>query len=111
MYRRRLGVRAAEHSAHTRYELAWGKRLRDVVVCAEVEADDAVRLLPARRQQYDRQRGAAADPATELEAVGAREHDVEDDEIRRLLLEQPAGRVAIVRLERVESLTLEVADH
>jgi hypothetical protein len=44
----RLG--AAEHAPDPCDQLAWGERLRDVVVGAELETDDPVGLLPASRQ-------------------------------------------------------------
>ena len=92
--------RAAQNRPHADRELARRERLRHVVVGAELEADDPVGLLAARRQQDHRQVGARADPAAELEPVDAGEHHVEHDERRRSLLEQLARGVAVARLER-----------
>ena len=103
------GRRAAQHRPHARGELARRERLRHVVVGAELEPDDAVGLLAARRQQDHRERRAGADPAAELEPVRSREHHVEHDEVGRLLLEQLARAVAVVGLERRVALALEVA--
>ena len=44
------GVGAAQHRAHARSELARRERLRHVVVGAELEPDDPVRLLAPRRE-------------------------------------------------------------
>ena len=52
---------------------------------------------------------ARADPAAELEAVRSGQHDVEHDEVGRLALDERAGVVAVVRLERRVPLALEVA--
>ena len=49
-----------QQRADTRRELAGRERLRDVVVRAELEADDPVGLLAARRQQDDREATSAS---------------------------------------------------
>ena len=74
-------------------DLARAERLGDVVVGAELEADDAVELLALRGQHDERQaggRGVALEQARELEAVEARQHQIEDDEV---------GETAANRLE------------
>ena len=91
-------------------ELTGGKRLRHVVVGAELEADDAVGLLASRGQHDHRQVAARADPPAQREAVGARQHHVEDDELRRGPLDQLAGGVPVAGDEGVEPVALEVAD-
>src|SRR3954454_8712242 len=65
-------------------QLARRERLRDVVVRPELEPCNAVRLLVARGEHQDRPLRARADPAADLEAVHARESDVEPDEAHRL---------------------------
>ena len=93
----------AQDGAHAHRELARRERLRHVVVGAELEPDDAVGLLAARRQQDHGQVGASADPAAELEAVGAGQHHVEHDEARLGRLDQRARVVAVAGLERRRS--------
>ena len=102
--------RPAQHGADARGELARRERLRHVVVGAELEADDPVGLLAARGQQDHGQVRARPDPAAEREPVGAGQHHVEHDEVRRIALEQLARAVAVRRLERPVALALEVAD-
>ena len=60
------------------------ERLREVVVGADLEADDLVDVLVARGQHQDRDVGGLADPPADLDAVDVREVEVEDDQ-RRLL--------------------------
>jgi hypothetical protein len=50
----------------------------DVVVCAELEADDAVGLLAARRQHDDRHLRGAAKLSADVEARAVRQHHVEE---------------------------------
>ena len=102
--------RAAQDALHARRELAGRERLRDVVVRAELEPDDAVRLLAAGGQHDHREVRARADPAAELEPVRAREHHVEDDEVGLGALDRVAGGVAVARLERPVPFAGEVAD-
>ena len=83
---------SAEHGSDAGGELAWRERLGHVVVGAELEADDPVGLVAAGRQQDHRQVAARADPAHQLQPVGAGQHDVEHDELRLLALEQTRAR-------------------
>src|SRR5581483_4350230 len=68
----------------TRQELLEGERLRQVVVRSRVETADAVVDSVARRQHENRSPDAVVpQAAADLEAVRAREHDVEDDRVVR----------------------------
>src|SRR5262249_12691507 len=73
-------LRAAEDRLDPGRELARGERLRDIVVGAELEPSDTVRLLIARREHDDRHLRARANAAAALGAVDPRQADVEDDE-------------------------------
>ena len=63
---------AAQHGADSGDHLPGAERLDDVVVGAELEPDDTVRLLPARRDDDDRhaRRGAQLAAHVEPGAVG-----------------------------------------
>ena len=76
----RGAVRPAQHGLQPGRQLARRERLRDVVVGADLEAEHAVDLLVARGQHHDREIGAVADLAADVEAVDARQADVEDDD-------------------------------
>ena len=68
------------------HQLAQPERLRQVVVRAELQADHLVDLVVAGGQDEDRRlRTGGAQPAQHLEAVDARQADVEDDEVRGLV--------------------------
>ena len=78
-------VRPAQQRAHARDEFVGAERLGDVVVGAELEPDDAVGLFGAGGQHDDRQGGRGrigAERTADLEAVEAREHQIEQQEIR-----------------------------
>ena len=68
-------------------QLARIERLRQIVVGAELEADDAVGLLALGGQHQHRHVGRRADAPAGLEAVEVGKHDVEDDRVRRAPLQ------------------------
>src|SRR5919108_121078 len=74
----------SEDSADPRHELARRERLGQVVVGAELEADDAIRFLVTRGQDQNRDVTAAAQLSTEGEAVDVGKAEVEHDEARLL---------------------------
>ena len=65
-------ARAAQRRLHAAAELAQRERLGDVVVGAELEAEDLVDLLGLGGEHDDRHRRARAQPPADLEAVEAR---------------------------------------
>src|SRR5262249_6360599 len=78
---------AAEHCLHARDELARLERLGDVIIRAELEADDAVRNVAPGGQHDDWQAAGFADLAAHGEAVHVGQHDVKDDPVRRRRLQ------------------------
>jgi hypothetical protein len=66
-----------EHRSDAREQLAGAERLDDVIVCAELQADHSICFLAAGRQHDDRRRGGAAQLARDVEAVHARQPEVE----------------------------------
>lgn len=62
--------------------------LDDVVVGAGLQADDDVEVVTAGGQHDDRQLAALADPAADLHAVDAGQHEVEQQQIRPELRER-----------------------
>src|SRR4051794_8304038 len=107
-----IGRRAAQDRPDARHELARVERLREVVVRADLEADDLVDVLVACGQHEDRHVGALANPLADLDAVDVREHQVEDDQrgrLRRHLRERLAagrrrldGVAGVLQVERDE---------
>src|SRR5947208_921307 len=105
-----VAVGASQERLDAAHELAKAERLRHVVVCAELEADDLVDLVVARRQhEHGCLRPSGAQPAQDLEPVDAGQPDVEDDEVGRLVdrevepvLARPGdGYLVALLLERV----------
>ena len=83
---RQVAVRAPQEGLDPAHQLAQPERLGQVVVGAELEADDLVDLVVARGQDEDRHLGAGrAQAAEDLEAVDPGQPDVEDDEVGRLV--------------------------
>jgi hypothetical protein len=74
----------AQDAAHTSHELAWAEWLDDVVVGAELETDDPVRLVALGGQHDDRGRTRGADLPADVQPVDAGQHEVEDDQVRGL---------------------------
>jgi hypothetical protein len=97
--------------ARARGKLTRRERLRHVVVRAELQPDDPIRLVPPSRDQDHGQIRPSTQPAAELEAVGTREHHVENDERGLLALDQLARDIPVPCLPRLVALTLEVGDH
>ena len=93
---RRRRSRAPQHRLHARHELGQLERLRHVVVGAELEPDDDVMELAARRQHHDRRLAVVADLAQHLEAVERGQHHVEHDQVDTALAEavEPLAPVA-----------------
>ena len=71
----------AQQGPDPRQQLLALERLDQVVVGAAVEAGDAVLGLGAGGQHQDRHVAVGAQPAADLDAVEAREPEVEDDEV------------------------------
>ena len=76
-------ARAPQRRLHAGAELAQRERLGDVVVGAELEAEDLVDLLGLGREHDDRHRRARAQAPAHLEPVDAGHHHVEHDEVER----------------------------
>ncbi|TPW17509.1 MAG: prephenate dehydrogenase [bacterium] len=75
-------VAAAQQGLDPGHELEEAERLGDVVVRAELQAQDLVDFLPARGEHDDRQLVAVgADLAADVEAAHLGQHDIQDHEI------------------------------
>ena len=93
-----------------RHQLAWIEWLRQVVVRAHFEADDAVHFLALGGQHDDRHALAgAAQPPAHGEPVLAREHQVEDDQVRRIALQPLVELARVGERPHVEALLAQVA--
>ena len=99
---------AAQDRLDARHQLARAEGLADVIVGAEVETDEAVDLLDARRHHHDRHVAEAAELAADLEPVAAREHQVQENEIGRVRAHPGHDLESICDAMRLEALGPEV---
>ena len=105
---REIAVGAPEQRLDAAHQLAQPERLGQVVVRAELQADDLVHLLVARGQEQDGRLGSRAAQAPEhLEAVHARQADVEDHEIGRAVRRDLEALLAVARDGHLVALLLE----
>ena len=94
--RRRFAM-APEHGPHARDQLARIKRFAEIVVGADLKADDAVDVLFERGEEDDRHVGALCPQvAAKIEPGAVWQHDIENNEIdmtgRQLLVQLMAAR-------------------
>ncbi len=83
------------------YKFARAEWFGDVIVAADLKAENAINLIGTRGEKNDRNAGefsACANAAAEFESVVTWEHDVEDDEI------------GVKKLERCERTILTTED-
>src|SRR5262249_41157920 len=103
---------ASRHRGDTRGELAHRERLDEVVVSPQLERVDAVVLSAARRDDDDRRSdGFVARLLDHERAIGTREHEVEDADIRSLEAESLDAGLAVRDGDRVETSRLEMPRH
>src|SRR5579863_2232426 len=108
----RLG--AAQQRLHSGAQLARAEGLRDVVVRAHFEAHHAVGLLAARRQHQDWQavqRSVPANFLADIEAGKLRQHQVEEQNVRRRFANLRESRGPIRRRGHLKTFALEVVAH
>ena len=93
-----------------RQQLARLEGLGQVVVGADLEADDAVDVLDLGRQHDDRRHVVGGtQPATDRQAVFAGQHEVEDDQMHRLAGEQAVQRLGVFGEQDLEAFLGQVA--
>ena len=106
-----LGVGAAQQGAHAGHELTRREGLDEVVVGAQLQADDAVLDLALCGQHDDRHAGGLADGATDALAGELGQHEVKDHEVKGVLLELLDGALAVADAAHDVALALEVGSH
>jgi hypothetical protein len=75
---------AAQHRRHPCQQLAVAERLGQIVIGPDFEADDAVDFFATRRQHDDGRCALSAEPTCQRQAVLARQHDIEQQQIHRV---------------------------
>ena len=108
---RRQRTRAAQNRADARQQFARRERLREVVVGAHLETEDAVGFFVARREHQNRRALLAvrAQIAAQLDAVLTRQHQVEHDQVDVGAIEQRAHLAAVRGDAGADAVLLEIA--
>ncbi len=94
---------APQDGADARHQFARVERLAEVVVGAELQADDAIDVIAARGEHEDRGVVRGAELAQHVEAADARQHHIQDQDLEIVRFEF-RERIAAV----VHALDLEV---
>ena len=102
------GEGALEDDLHPGQQLPGIERLGQVVVGAHFEAEDTVRLVAPGREHDDRCLGGRPEIAAEVEAVLAREHEVEDDQVDPMGLQGLAHAASLFHRHHAIPVLLEV---
>src|SRR5262249_13631770 len=105
---RRAAVDTPQDRLHARDELCGGERLREVVVAAELEADDAVDLAVPGGEEDDGNVRRAARALARLEAVDVGQADVEHDEPGPVVPDRLQPALAGAGFQHPEALAGEV---
>jgi hypothetical protein len=98
----------AEDGADARDQFARFERLGEVIVGAEVEREQAVRLRSARRNEDDADIGFVAELAADLHAIDLGHHDIEDDEAELVTARQLQTFAAVARDHGAIATAIEV---
>src|SRR5688572_15288835 len=99
---------AAKHGTDARDQLSRVEWLGDIVVGAELQADDAIRVLGQRGEQDDRHLRGFLQALADAQSVLAWHHYVQHDEIRIRGREQPVQLAAVRRNTRPEAAQAQV---
>ena len=99
------GMRAAKHCPNARKQLVEIDRFGDVVVGAELQPGDSIRLLPARRQNNDRDFPPSPEPRAQVHAIDVGERQVEQHEVR--FEPANAGQRRVAGADRLHLVALE----
>ena len=101
-------LRPAEDRPDAGHELGRRERLRQVVVGALAQAEDPVADRAARRQDEDRHVAVGPGPPDHRHPVDLGEHQVEDDEAGRVLLDRAQRGPSVAGGDDRVALALEV---
>ena len=105
---------AAQHGPHARHQLARAERLGQIVVGAQLQADQPVGLLHAGGEHDDRQAVGGrvlAQGAGDVEAVQAGQHQVEHQQVGPLGAGQAQGGRAVARRQHAKARPVQIVAH
>jgi hypothetical protein len=112
----RLRAAPAQQGAHAGQQFARLERLRQVIVGADLQPDDAVERVALGGKHQDRQCGqrvvAGADAPAHLQAIGIGQHQVEDQQLRAAGVEPAQSALRVGRRFDFDAVVGQVvADH
>ena len=99
---------SAQDSLDARNDLLGLKRLRHVIVRAELQTEHLVERLALGREHDDRLFGRLADLAADLPAVEAGQHDIQQHQIRLLFMEALQRGLAVVENDGLISVLFQI---
>jgi hypothetical protein len=98
-----------QQRSHPRQQLAQRKRLADIIVRAKIQTHHAITFLRPRRQHQDGPaESLSAHPPAQIVSVQFRQQQVEDQQVGRVLPQQPVARFAIGSRHHLVRLELQV---
>ena len=106
-----IGMHAAQQRANAGNQFAGAERLDEVVVGAELQADDAVFDFALRREHDDGHVGIVANRAAHALARHAGKHEVEDNQVEMVLREFVKGVLPVADCRNPIVLALEIGGH
>jgi len=101
-------VRAPQDGAHARHQFTWVEGLAEVIVGAELQADDAVHVVAAGGEHQDRSLVRGAEFAQDVEAADVRQHDVQDQDFEIADLERGQSVGAVMHARHLEMLGFQI---
>ena len=112
MARKRCKAGASpQQRAHAREQLLLSERLGNIVIGADLQADDPIHLLAARAHDDDRHLALGAQCAAQVQPVGARKHDVEQHEIDGIPVERSPHLAAVTHAHHAVAVLAQCAQH
>ena len=103
-----VGLAPAQDGLHTSNDLSRAERFGDVVVGAQLQAEEPIELAVAGGEEQHRHVAAGAHPATHLEPVDVGEADVEQHERGTVLLDQLQATLAVRCLQHTEACVAQI---
>ena len=101
-------VHTAQHGPHARHQLAKGEGFSDIIVGAQFQANETIRLLQASGEHNDRHVRLAPQRPANVQPIGARQIEIEDDQVRPFVTRHSQCRASIGSRDDSEAAMLQV---
>ena len=95
-----------------RQKLARLKGFRDIILSADLEPDNLIHRIAARREHDDRRCPRGGQLPKEGEAIRVRQHEIEEDQIKPVSLDRGERRGARCGVRHIELMVAQIVrDH